>query len=61
MFFRNSIGSKHLYISRFGCKQGAEKLIITHVSYRLKTENLGGNIQTEEFAEKNRTPLDNVC
>ena len=38
IFFRNSVWSKQLYISRFGCKQEAQKLIITHVNYGLNDE-----------------------
>ena len=36
MFFRNSVWNTHLYISRFGCKRGAQIEIITHVNYGLK-------------------------
>ena len=38
LFFRNSVWSKQLYISRVGCKQEAQKLIITHVNYGLNDE-----------------------
>ena len=52
-FCIHSVWNKLLYISRFGCKQGPETLIITHFNYGLKYENLiiCRNIQPEEFFE----------